>query len=303
MSYGTTGVFDDFRDHIVVRSIRGGLRRLWSQRRTRLPLLFLTFVIFLGLIGPYAAPYTYDETLYNEQDQIRRAEGPSLKHPLGTTDVGQDVLSRLIYGARPTVITGLFGGALIIGIGATIGITAGYLGGRVENGLMRFTDFMYSVPLIPFAIVLLAMLGIGFWGSIIVIGVILWRGNARVLRSQVLQIKERPYVTAAKAVGSSRTRIVVKHIFPNVAAMATLFFALGIGYSIIAQAGLAFIGVTNPFVPSWGVMIRNAYNSGYMDVQWLWAVAPGIMISMTVVSAFMIGREFEVDEEDLARSA
>jgi peptide/nickel transport system permease protein len=248
-------------------------------------------------MGPYITPYSYDETLYNDEGEVLRAESPSLSHPLGTTNTGQDVLSRVIYGVQPTVVTGLLGGAMIISIGLTMGVVSGYVGGLVDNVLMRITDIAYSVPLIPFAIVLLTLLGVGFYSSVVVIGLLLWRGNARVLRSQVLQIKQRPFVRAAKATGASTPRIIVKHILPNVASMAVLFFALGIGYSIIAQAGLAFIGASNPFVPSWGVMIRNAYQSGYMAEQIGWSLIPGLLISMTVLSAFLIGRGFEQDDK------
>jgi peptide/nickel transport system permease protein len=255
-------------------------------------------IIALGIVGPEITPYEYNETLYDESGQLLDTQSPSLAHPLGTTSNGHDVLSRVMYGARPTVITGLLGGSMIIGIGMTIGVTAGYLGGRVENTLMRFTDFVYGVPLIPFAIVLLSLLGFNFYTSIIVIGAILWRGNARVLRSQVLQIKERPFILSAKATGASSARIVLKHILPNIAPMAFLFFALGIGYAILVQASLAFIGVTNPFVPSWGIMIRNAYNSGLMTVAWWWAITPGILISLTVMSAFVLGRRLEAVSGD-----
>lgn len=251
-------------------------------------------MVVVAIVGPELTPYPFDETLYVD-GQIPIAEPPSLAHPLGTTNSGQDVLSRVIVGARPTMITGFLGGGLIIGIGMTIGVTAGYVGGWVENALMRFTDVAYSVPLIPFALVLLALFGISFVGSIIAIGVILWRGNARVLRSQVIQIKERPFVRVAKATGASRRHIIVKHILPNVAPMAFLFFALGIGYAIIVQASLAFLGASDPNVPSWGIMIRNAYSSGH-TTQLGWSLVPGLLISFTVMSAFLIGREFEVDD-------
>lgn len=287
----------DYRNNYVLRNLSAGFSRLWSKGLTRFAIIFLTIVLFLGLIGPYITPYEYDAVHYNEQGELLRAEGPSLDHPLGTTSVGQDVLSRIIYGAQPTVITGLLGGTMIISIGATIGITAGYVGGRTENVMMRLVDFAYGMPLIPFAIVLLALLGIGFYSSIVVIGLILWRSSARVLRAQVLQVKERPFVTASKALGASRTRIILKHIFPNVAAMAALFFAFGIGAAIIAQAGLAFLGVSDPFVPSWGVMIRNAYDSGYLGRQFAWSIPPGLLIALTVLSAFLIGREFEDEDE------
>jgi len=250
-------------------------------------------LFFVGIFGDILAPHPPNETLYGPDGRLLRAESPSLAHPLGTTQTGQDVLSRIIIGTRPTLITGLLGGALIVVIGALIGITAGYAGGQTDGVLMRFTDFAYGVPLLPFAIVLLAFFGVGFIESIIVIGIVLWRGSARVLRSQVLQIKERPFIRAAEASGASSFRIVWRHILPNVSSMAVLFFALGIGYTIIVQAGLAFLGLTDPFTPSWGIMIRNAYNSGLMAQAWWWAIPPGILISITVLSAFLFGRKYE----------
>lgn len=299
-----TGVKErfDWHDNYITRNLYNGIRRLSSNKITLLPLLYLILLIVLAVVGPYITPYSYDETLYNDQGEVLRAESPSLSHPLGTTNTGQDVLSRVIYGAQPTVVTGLLGGSMIISIGLTTGVISGYVGGLVDNILMRITDIAYSVPLIPFAIVLLTLLGVGFYSSVVVIGLLLWRGNARVLRSQVLQIKQRPFVMAAKATGASTPRIIVKHILPNVASMAILFFALGIGYSIIAQAGLAFIGASNPFVPSWGVMIRNAYQSGYMAEQLGWSLIPGFLISMTVLSAFLIGRGFEENDEAFAEA-
>jgi peptide/nickel transport system permease protein len=275
------------------------------DRTTRSYFFVLVFVLLLGLFGPFLAPYPYDKTLYAADGGILRLQPPSLAHPLGTNAAAQDVLSRVLYGARPTMITGLLGGTMIITIGMGIGITAGYVGGRVDDVLMRVTDIAYGVPLIPFAILILAFLGVGFIESIMALGLLLWRGNARVLRSQVLQIKQRPYIKAARAAGASGPRIVFKHIFPNVASMAVLFFALGVGYTIIIQAGLAFIGVSDPTTPSWGIMLRNAYTFGSMDSALWWSIPPGVLISLTVLSTFMFGRGYErisgdVDDEAFA---
>jgi len=280
-------------DNYVIRNVVGALSLMIEDRTTAAYFAFLVVVLILGLIGPSIAPYQYSESLYTEDDELKRSLAPSAEHPLGTTSTGQDVLSRILYGAQPTVITGLLGGSMIIGIGMTIGVTAGYFGGWVDTVLMRFTDVIYGVPLIPFAIVLIALFGVGFIESIVVIGLLLWRGNARVLRSQVLQIKERPFVVAARSTGASDLRIIFKHILPNIASMAVLFFALGVGYTIILQASLAFIGVSNPFIPSWGVMVRNAYNSGLMSTAWWWSVPPGLLIALTVLSTFMFGRGYE----------
>lgn len=282
----------DIEDHYVSRNLLKAGRLVVQDKMLLVYVGFLSLMTLLAVVGPMLAPYSANETQYLN-GQVLRGTAPSLAHPLGTTALGYDVLSQVMIGARPTMISGFLGGTIIITISLLVGVTAGYVGGVVENVLMRFTDLMYSVPLIPFAIVLLTFLGVGFIQSVVVIGLLLWRGNARVLRSQVLQIKERPFVTAAKSTGASTPYVIYKHILPNIAPMVVLFFALGIGYSIILQAGLAFIGVSNPFIPSWGVMIRNAYNSGLMSVAWWWALSPGILISLTVLSAFMIGRKYE----------
>ncbi|WP_144906077.1 ABC transporter permease [Halobellus captivus] len=281
-----------FANNYVVRNVVGSLRLMLEDKATMVYFSYLVFVLFLGAFGPMLAPYPYDETLY-VNGEILRSAPPSLAHPLGTNNIGQDIFSRLLYGARPTMITGLLGGSMIISIGMTVGVTAGYVGGRVDNTLMRITDVVYGVPLIPFAIVLVSLFGIGFVQSIVVIGLLLWRGNARVLRSQVLQIRERPFILASKAAGASRTRIVFKHVLPNIAPMAVLFFSLGIGFSILIQATLAFLGVTSPFIPSWGVMVRSAYNSGLMSQAWWWSLPPGLMIAFTVLATFMFGRSYE----------
>lgn len=288
----------DVKESYLLRNLTSGFVKIRSEWTMWYPFLYLLGISVLAVIGPHIAPYPYDQTIIGAEG-VPRAAGPSMAHPLGTTYTGQDVLSRIVYGARPSVLTGAVGGGMIITVGLTIGTTAGYVGGAVEEVLMRLTDIAYSLPLIPFAIVMVAFVGIGFWTSIFIIGAILWRSSARVLRSQVLQIKQRPYIKATKALGASRSRIVIKHILPNIASMAVLFFALGVGYSIIIQAGLAFIGVSNPFLPSWGVMIRNAYDSGYMSLQPFWSILPGVMISLTVLSAFLLGRGFEeADDSD-----
>ncbi|WP_137287679.1 ABC transporter permease [Halorussus salinisoli] len=280
------------KKNYIIRNLSQAIDLIRSDRITKVSILYLSLLVLLAIVGPTVAPYEANETIYRD-GSIAMGESPSIDHPLGTTDKGYDVLSRLIIGVRPTVLTGLLGGLLILVLGTSVGITAGYMGGQTDNALMRITDFVYGIPFIPFAIVLVTLLGVGFYTSILVIGLILWRGSARVLRSQVLQIKERPFIRSAKATGASKRRIVFKHIIPNVAPMAVLFFALGVGYSIILQASLAFLGVSNPFVPSWGVMLRNAYLSGSMATTWWWSLPPGALISLTVLATFMFGRAYE----------
>lgn len=264
-----------------------------KDRTTAFYFSILMIVLLMGIFGPMLAPHGIEETHYTDEGEIIRAEPPSLEHPMGTTYAGYDVFSRLLVGARPTVLTGIIGGGMILGIGTSIGVTAGYVGGRTETFLMRLTDFVYGVPLIPFGIVMITFLGVGFISSIVVIGLILWRGAARVIRAQTLQVKQYPFVKVSKATGASTPRIIFKHVLPNVAPMAIFFLALGVGYAIMLQASLTFLGVSDPFVPSWGVMIRNAFDSGYMSTAWWWSLTPGLLIGITVLSTFMFGRGYE----------
>lgn len=279
-----------------LRGLRSGLSTITQDKATMAYFSYLAFVLFLGAFGPMLAPHDPGRSIAGAEGLLTLAP-PSPAHPLGTTWRGYDVLSRVMVGARPTVLVGLIGGSMVVSIGLLVGVTAGYVGGRTENLLMRFTDFVYGVPVIPFAIVVLTFFGVGFVSSIIAIGLILWRASARVIRSQVLQIREQPYIRAVEATGAGRLRIILTHILPNVAPMAVFFFAWGIGYSILIQASLAFLGVVNPFVPGWGVMLRNAYNSGYISQAWWWSIPPGLLIALTVLSTFMFGRSFQTSEE------
>ena len=254
---------------------------------------YLFGIIVVGLLGPEFAPYEPGAQHLNDDGSLRNTEAPSRDHWLGTTNRGEDVFSRLVVGARPTVIAGLLGGGIVITIGVTVGVIAGYFGGKIDSVLMRFTDLVYGVPVIPTAIVLAAFFGTGFITSIIAIGLVLWRGAARVIRSQVLQIKQRPFVQAAQATGASTERIIFRHIFPNVITMAILFFALAVADVIIIQAGLAFIGISDPFVPSWGIMLRNAYQGGALGRAFWWSIPPGVLIATTVLASYTIGRSLE----------
>ncbi len=279
-------------------SLREAIAIMSQDRLTIASSGILMFVLFLGVFGEMLAPYHYQQQ-FVAADGSLSATAPSSQNWLGTTADGYDVLSRLLIGARPTAITGLIGGGMIVTIGLTIGVISGYIGGKIGAVLMRFTDFVYGIPLIPFALVMAAIIGIGFWTVLLIIGALLWRTSARVLRSQVLQIRERPFIKSAEALGASRSRIIKNHILPNIMGMAALYFALGIGYSILFQASLAFIGVSDPFVPSWGVMIRNTYTQMELVSAWWWSAPPIILISLTVISTFIVGRAFEEDDQSL----
>ena len=287
-----------------VDSFRQGIGKYLSDRITIICLTFLMLLVFISVFDQFIMPYEHDALHRTADGEIARLESPSSDHLLGTTSSGEDVFSQLIFGASSTLLTGVVGGLVIVSLGLTIGMLSGYYGGRVDSFLMRATDFAYGIPIIPTAIVLVAYFGMGFWSSVLIIGLLLWRGNARVFRSQVLQIKEREHIKAAKMLGASDWYVITRHIMPNMMGMVVLFFALGTGITILLSAGLAFLGFMDPFVPSWGVMLRGAYSSGSMTEAWWWALPPGFMISATVLSIFLLGRSYErVNEEQVNQVA
>lgn len=283
----------DSEQNYVVRQIRGGFKVVTSDPVTLIAFLYLVLILFVAVAGPVLAPYGASERIRSDDGRTLIGAPPSSDHLLGTTGRGYDVLSRLLIGTGPTLFAGLMGGVMIIIIGTSIGITAGYKGGWVDDVLMRLTDIVYSVPLLPLAIVMVSLIGIGYFSSIFIIGLILWRSVARVIRSQVLQIKEKPFILAAQATGISTPRIMIRHILPNVAPMAILYFAIGIGFTIILQSSLAFLGLVDPFRPSWGTMLQNVYNSGEFTTKWWWSVPPGILLGLTVTATLLFGRGYE----------
>lgn len=281
------------QNHFIWRELRRVAKILSRDKVAVFYLCILLGMFGLAVFGPYIAPYDHDEAQYSDDGEFLRLSEPSIDHPLGTSNQGRDVLSLLIIGARPTILGGLLGGILTVSIGLTIGLVSGYMGGRIENLMMRFTDLVYGIPFLPFALMAIAVFGTGYYTAILIIAAIYWRGSARVIRSQVLQIKEREFILAAKATGAGSVYIMIRHIIPNVAPMAALFMGFGVGVTILMLAGLAFLGATDPFLPSWGIMVRNAYGIGSVRRVLWWMIPPGMMISVTVLSAIMLGRKLE----------
>ncbi|HZO25758.1 MAG TPA: ABC transporter permease [Chloroflexota bacterium] len=226
--------------------------------------------------------------------------GGSLNTPLGTDFQGRDVLSRLIYGARVTLMVAVMGTAVAGGIGMLLGIIAGYFGGWVDNAIMRLTDTWLALPSLVFAIFLAALLqdkinqitfflppGVG--NIIIVFGLIYWTRYARVIRGEVLTLRERDYVRLAQVAGLSKTRIIIRHIVPNVLNTWMVLASLTVGVVIISEASLSFLGLgVQAPTPAWGNMLSEARRT-LMAGQWWLTVLPGICISVVVLAANLFG--------------
>ena len=243
-------------------------------------------VILLCLVAIFAdflAPYSYTKPNFG-----RIYESPTRDFPLGTDQLGRDVLSRLIYGARVSMLVGLGAQIIVVLIGVPIGLVSGYAGGRTDLALTRFVDVMYAFPRLLFVILIMSMLGAGLVNIFIAIGLTGWVGIARQTRAQVLSIKEKEFVEGARALGSGVWRTITRHVLPNALTPIVVSVSFGIPEAIFTEAALSFIGVgINPPTPSWGQMVGE--NQQYLRSYWYLCVFPSIAIAITMLSFTFFG--------------
>jgi len=290
-----------------VRLWRETLADHWSQLTdelsVRLSMLTVAFFVLVAIFAPYIAPYEPLARQYQTADEIlieKWAEpslfglGPDTGYILGTTAEGFDIFSQLVYGTRAALMVGLVAAVFTAGIGTLVGLVAGYYGGVVDDALMRLVDFMYGLPLLPTVIVLVALTGPSLWNIILAVIILQWRATARVIRSQALSLRERPFVKAAQVAGASDWHIISRHLAPNVLPMSFLYGSFAIAWAILTEAGVSFIGLGDPNTVSWGTMLQasRAYSALSFGAWW-WFVPPGVCIGLLVISGFLIGRGYE----------
>jgi peptide/nickel transport system permease protein len=261
-------------------------RRLKRHRLALVSAIVLVLLFLIAIFGPYLSPYGRDIIEYTG------AKAPSWEHWLGTDELGRDELTRLMYGGRVSLMVGVVVAILSSGIGTLVGMAAGYYGGRLDNVLMRFTDMVLALPLLP----LLMVAGVVFydrgWDSLLVIPVILgvleWMAVARLVRGSFLALREKEFVEAARAMGASDWRIITRHLLPNSIAPIVVNTTLVVGAAIIVESVLSFLGFgIQPPTPSWGNMLSNA-RSTMITFPWLmWG--PGVAIVLTVLSVNFLG--------------
>jgi peptide/nickel transport system permease protein len=256
-------------------------------------MMILFLIVVVAVISPWIAPYDPIANHFDAAGQLKRLEPPSTTHWLGTTYYGLDVLSQMIDGTRIVLVVGITCAFFIAIIGTNVGLIAGYYGGRIDAALMRITGLAFGIPFIPFAVVLVALLGPSLWNMILTISLLMWRTTARVIRSQVLSLRERGFVKAAKIAGASDFRIIYVHIFPNVLPMTLLYVAFDIAWAVLAEASISFLGFGDPNQVSWGQMLYLAYVSGSIRQAWWWTIPPGLGLSLFVISVFLVGRQYE----------
>ena len=267
--------------------------RFWNTRAwrrfaaNRVALVGLVVVVLLCLVAIFAnviAPYSPTEDIFRGM----RGVGPLWEHPMGFDHLGRDLLSRVIYGSRVALVVGIASSLIAVVIGVAVGATAGYFGGWVDEVLSLLIDTLMAFPLIALLIVLAAVLGPSLVTTVVVIGATVWARYARVVRAEVLSLRQRDFVVAARALGSKDQRVIWRHVIPNVLGSVIVLASLQIGSIIILEAALSFLGLgVRPPTPSWGGTLADgrAYILRYPHI----AIFPGLMIVVTVLAFNFLG--------------
>ncbi|MCX6004623.1 MAG: ABC transporter permease [Chloroflexi bacterium] len=300
----------------VLRKIAGPFyvnRRLlgyyWERlQKNKLSIAGLGFILFLAIVGIFGPLFTQDptkadlevpnmpppgftrqESIYNikTNDFTNRTIEGGLTHPLGTDSKGRDMLAMLVSGARISLFVGLLATGIAVFLGTFIGVLSAYLGGWVDNALMRFTDIMMTFPFFLLLVLIVFIFGSSLAIIVLVIGLTGWTGAARLIRSEALSLRTRDFITASKALGASDTRIMFNHLIPNVISLVIVMASLSIPGVIMAEAALSFIGLGDPTSTSWGTILNAGQHS--LETAWWVAVEPGIMLFLTVLAFNFFG--------------
>lgn len=274
-----------------VRALKSSARLFAKNRMGVAGLAILTVFVVLALFADVLVP---EARLSVTEAPGAPLEPPSSQFWLGTDELGRSVLDLVIQGSQISLLVGFLATAISMVIGSLVGISAGYFGGGIGALLMRFTDWFLVIPFLPLAIVLGAILGRSLFVIALVIGLVTWAGTARVVRAQVLALKERPYVERARALGASNRQIIARHILPNVFPLIFANTILVVAVAILTETTLSFLGLGDPFSVSWGSILESAFAEGAISLgAWWYLVPPGLCIVLVVLGFTMCGYAFD----------
>lgn len=246
-------------------------------------LIVITLLIIVALFAPVISPYTP-----SQQNVFERLQPPSLHHLFGTDDLGRDVFTRMIFGARISLAVGFISVFIILVIGTLLGIISGYYGGKIDYMIMRFTDIVLCFPTFFLIILVIAFIEPNIYNVMIVIGVTSWPGLARLVRAEVLSLKEREFILVSKMMAISNIKIFFVHILPNIISPLMVYSSLAIGGAILTESALSFLGLgVQPPMPSWGQILTSGKD--YIYMAWWLSLFPGIAILVTVLAFNLVG--------------
>lgn len=264
--------------------------RFWDiQRRFRrnklavVGALIVVLIIVAAVFAPFVATHSY-----SRQNLRARLSAPSSEHWLGTDGYGRDVFSRVVWGARVSLQIGFGAAGIAVVIGVSLGAIAGYYGGFIDNVIMRFVDIMMCIPALFLTLTIIALFGASMTNTMLVIGLIYWTRTCRIVRGEFLSLRNREFTEAAKAIGLSDSRIIIRHLLPNALAPIIVQTTLFIAQAILIESGLSFLGLgAQPPVPSWGNMLTEGYK--FLSMAWWIATFPGVAIFLTVLAFNLLG--------------
>ena len=259
------------------------LRRLARHRLAMFGAVLVALEVGLALLAPWIAPHEP-----NRMDYTAVLSGPTAEHPLGTDDLGRDLLSRTLYGSRLSLEVGIVAVLVAVVLGVPIGLVSGYFGGIFDEAVMRVVDAVMALPALVLALTIAAVLGPGIWNATVAIAVVAAPTYTRLVRGQVLSIKENDYVLAAQSIGAPTWVILMRHILPNAFSPVIVQASLGVGFAIILEASLSFIGLgAQPPTPSWGNMVQVGFQ--YLEIAPWFVLIPAVAIFLAVLGFNMLG--------------
>lgn len=269
-------------------------RAILADKLAVFGVIVLTIFVIMALFAPQIAPYDPNEIISDPDTGLTlKFEPPSSQFLFGTNNLARDIFSQVVYGSQVALLVGFLSALSVTLVGANVGLLAGYFGGWLDDLLMRVVDVTYSIPFEPFAILLVGLMGPSVFNLVVAMTLIQWRAPARVIRAQVLSLSQRPFVKAARVAGASNQRIIYSHIAPNIVPVVLMYIPITVGWAIMAEASVSFLGFGAPQTMSWGVILQTAFNSGAMRQAWWWMLAPGMAIVLVVISVFFINRALE----------
>ena len=272
------------------------IRQIWGLvRKSTFIKLGVSIMILFGIMAVFSPiwininPEIYDPII-GVDPNVHGSVGPSWKHPLGTDDIGKDLFSQLLRGSQIAFMLGMMVSVFSTIIGAAIGLIAGYYGKIWDTLLMRLADIILTLPRLPLLIVISGIFGTqSNWVILLILSLTFWPIISRVIRAQTLSLRERPFIESAKVSGVSNTRIIVKHLAPNVLPIAFYYLTVTVTGAILVEAGLSFLGFGDPSNMSWGMMLQWCFVKGYVFKAPYWMIPPGLCISLLAFSFYLIG--------------
>jgi peptide/nickel transport system permease protein len=281
---------------IAWRRRRRAMRTAWGQYRQSRPgmigLGVLVAVVLLAMAAPLLADHSGLAAVNATSNPVWAS--PTDFKPLGTDHLGRSVWTQFVWGSRISLLVGLAATVLAMVIGTVVGVTAGFIAGRTGGLLMRITEWFLVIPFLPLALVLAAVLGPSIRNIILVIGITSWPATARVIRAQVLTVKQRDFVDRSRALGASNTHVMGRHIMPNIAPLILANTTLTVPIAILSETTLSFLGLGDPSRPSWGKMLEDGFSSGALSQHaWWYYVPPGLGVMLVVLAFVLCGHALE----------